>query len=146
MHGLDLDLVKTENSWNMPKILGVTGALLGQTTSQQDRTNLTMRKIGIDVASMTLSDATGILPKVRFSDLYFDFESLTNGSLVGSIRGRHDSTLQMRRLHCNSPAGGSRFAVDMTAQKLRRLILLVISIKSRVNLKRGHRVYPAIWN
>ena len=31
----------------------------------------TMRKIGIEVASMTLRDATGILPEVRFSNLYF---------------------------------------------------------------------------
>ena len=95
LRGLDLDLVKTENGWNMPKIMGVTGALLDRTgQAGKIAQSLTMRKIGIDVASMTLSDATGILPKVRFSDLYFDFESLTNGSLVGSIRGRHDTSAQ----------------------------------------------------
>ena len=31
LRGLDLDLVKTENGWNIPKIMGVTGALLDQT-------------------------------------------------------------------------------------------------------------------
>ena len=81
-----------------------------------------MRKIGIDVASMTLSDATGALPKVRFSDLFFDFESLTNGSLVGSIRGRHDTGAtdagDFTATFTGWP-GGNRFAVDMTAQKLR---------------------------
>ena len=36
LRGLDLDLVKTENGWNIPKIMGVTGALLGQ-TGQADK-------------------------------------------------------------------------------------------------------------
>ncbi len=123
LRGLDLDLVKTENGWNMPKIMGVTGALLGRTEQAgKIAQNLTMRKIGIDVASMTLSDATGILPKVRFSDLYFDFEALTNGSLVGSIRGRHDTSATDAgdfTATLTGWPGGSRFAVDMTAQKLR---------------------------
>ena len=34
------------------------------------------RKIGIDAVNVTMSDATGMLPQVKFSDLYFDFESL----------------------------------------------------------------------
>ena len=39
LRGLDLDLVKTENGWNMPKIMGVTGALLGRTAQAgTDRT------------------------------------------------------------------------------------------------------------
>ena len=81
-----------------------------------------MRKIGIDVAKMTLSDATGTLPKVRFSDLYFDFESLTNGSLIGSIRGRHETGKRDAgdfTATLTGWPGGSRFAVDLTAQKLR---------------------------
>ena len=89
LRGLDLDLLKTENGWNMPKIMELTGALFDR--AEQAGTiaqSLITRKIGIGVASMTLSDAKGILPQARFSDLYFDFESLTNGSLVGSIRGR----------------------------------------------------------
>ena len=94
LRGLDLDLVKTENGWDIPKIIGMTGALLDRTGQDGKIAQiLTMRKIGIDVDSMTLSDATGTLPKVRFSNLYFDFESLTNGSLVGSIRGRHDTSV-----------------------------------------------------
>ena len=93
LRGLDLDLVKTETGWNIPKIMDVTGALLTRTSRDgQSAQNHTIRRIGIDVASVTLSDATGILPKVRFSDLYFDFESLKNGSLVG-IRGRHVTAL-----------------------------------------------------
>ena len=67
LRGLDLHLVKTENGWNIPKIMGVTGALLdqnGQTGAIAK--SLTIRKIGIDVAKMTLSDATGTLPKVDF--------------------------------------------------------------------------------
>ena len=104
LRSLNLDLVKTENGWNIPKIMGVTGALLDRTG--QAGTNAhsqTIRKIGIDVSSISLSDATGILPKVRFSDLYFDFESLTNGSLLGSVRGRHDTRMKgaviYRNLH-----------------------------------------------
>ena len=31
LRGLDLDLVKTEDGWSMPKIMGVTGALLDRT-------------------------------------------------------------------------------------------------------------------
>ena len=94
LRGLDLDLVKTATGWDIPKIMGVTGSLLGQTGQGVEIAKMpAMRKIGIDVTSMTLSDATGALPKVRFSDLFFDFESLANGSLVGSIRGRHDTEI-----------------------------------------------------
>ena len=123
LRGLDLDLVKTENGWDIPKIIGMTGALLDRTGQDgKIAQSLTMRKIGIDVDSMTLSDATGTLPKVRFSNLYFDFESLTNGSLVGSIRGRHDTSAtdvgDFTATLTGWP-GGSRFAVDLTAQKLR---------------------------
>ena len=123
LRGLDLDLVKTENGWNIPKIMGVTGALLDQTgQAGAIAQSLTMRKIGIDVAKMTLSDATGTLPKVRFSDLYFDLESLTNGSLIGSMRGRHETGMKdagdFTATFTGWP-GGSRFAVDLTAQKLR---------------------------
>ena len=123
LRGLDLDLVKTENGWNIPKIMGVTEALL-DSSGQADgiAKGLTMRKIGIDVTSMTLSDSTGILPKVRFSDLHFDFESLTNDSLVGSIRGRHDTgtkdTGEFTATFTGWPGSG-RFAIDMTAQSLR---------------------------
>ena len=90
LRGLDLDLVKTANGWNLPKIMGVTAPLLGHTdVPGASATGLAMRKIGIDAVSMTLSDATGVLPPVRFADLYFDFESLATGSLTGSLRGRH---------------------------------------------------------
>ena len=122
LRGLDLDLVKTEDGWSMPKIMGVTGALLDRTEQAgKIAQNLTMRKIGIDVASMTLSDATGILPEVGFSDLYFDFESLTNGSLVGSIRGRHETSATDAgdfTATLTGWPGASQFAVDMTAQRL----------------------------
>jgi len=123
LRGLDLDLVKTENGWNFPKIIGMTRALLDQ-TGQADwiTQGVTMRKIAIDVASMTLSDATSTLPKVKFSDLYFDFASLTNASLTGSIRGRHDTGASEAgefTATLTGWPGGSGFAVDMTAQKLR---------------------------
>jgi hypothetical protein len=93
LRGLDLDLVKTANGWDLPKIMGITAPLLGRKdapgASGALATGLAMRKIGIDAVSMTLSDATGVLPPVRFADLYFDFESLATGSLTGSLRGRH---------------------------------------------------------
>ena len=58
--------------------------------------SLTISKIGIDVASMTLSDATGILPKVRFSDLYFDFESLQMAVWLAAYVAVMIPALQMR--------------------------------------------------
>ena len=74
MRGLDLDLVKTEHDWNIPKIMGAIEALFDRTGHAGTITqSFTMRKIGMDVTSMTLSDTTGVLPKVIFSDLYFDF-------------------------------------------------------------------------
>ena len=122
LSGLDLDLVKTEYGWNIPKIMSVTGALLDwNEKADKISQSPSMRKIGIDAASMTLSDATGILPTVRFSDLYFDFGSLSNGSLVGSIRGSHDTGAKddgdFTATFTGWP-GGNRFAVDLTAQKL----------------------------
>ena len=67
LRGLDLDLAKTATGWNIPKIMGLTGSLLGQTGQGGEiAKTLAMRKIGIDVTSMTLSDATGALPIVRF--------------------------------------------------------------------------------
>ena len=66
-----------------------------------------MRKIGIDAVSMTLSDATGVLPPVRFADLYFDFESLATGSLTGSLRGRH--------VDANTEAGAADANADADA-------------------------------
>ena len=123
LRGLDLDLVKTENGWNIPKIMGLTGAFLDRTGRDgQIAQNHTIRRIGIDVASVTLSDATGILPKVRFSDLYFDFESLKNGSLVGSIRGRHVTSATDAGNFTATFTGRpevSQFSVDMTAKKFR---------------------------
>jgi hypothetical protein len=122
LRGLDLDLVKTATGWNIPKIMGVTGSLLGQTGQGGEiAKTLAMLKIGIGVTSMTLSDATGALPKVRFSDLFFDFESLANGSLVGSIRGRHDAEIATAgdfTATVTGWPGGNRFAVDVTAQQL----------------------------
>ena len=128
LRGLDLDLVKTANGWNLPKIMGVTAPLLGQTdVPGASATGLAMRKIGIDAVSMTLSDATGVLPPVRFADLYFDFESLATGSLTGSLRGRHviddantdaDADAGDFTATFTSWPGGDRFAVDLTAQQL----------------------------
>ena len=128
LRGLDLDLVKTANGWNLPEIMGVTAPLLGQTdASGESATGLTMRKIGIDAVSMTLSDATGVLPPVKFADLYFDFESLATGSLTGSLRGRHvaddanadaDADAGDFTATFTSWPGGDRFAVDLTAQQL----------------------------
>jgi hypothetical protein len=139
LRGLDLDLVKTANGWNLPKIIGVTAPLLGRVdvtgASGASATGLAMRKIGIDAVSMTLSDATGVLPPVRFADLYFDFESLATGSLTGSLRGRHvvDANTEAGAADANTDAdadagdftatftswpGGDRFAVDLTAQQL----------------------------
>ena len=124
LRGLDLDLVKTANGWNLPKIMGVTAPLLGQIdASGESMTGLTMRKIGIDAVSMTLSDATGVLPPVTFADLYFDFESLATGRLTGSLRGRHvaddaDTDAGDFTATFTSWPGGDRFAVDLTAQQL----------------------------
>ena len=123
LRGLDLDLVKTENGWNIPKIMGVTSALLDRASRDgKIAQSHTLRKIGIDVGTVTLSDATGILPKVRFSDLYFDFASLNNGSLVGSIRGRHVTGVTGTGDFTATFTGWPetrRFYVDMTAQKLK---------------------------
>ena len=122
LRGLDLDLVKTETGWNIPKIMGVMSTILKQTGRDVETAQShTIRKIGIDVATVTLSDATGILPKVRFSDLFFDLESLRNGSLVGSIRGRHVTGARDAGDFTATLTGwpeDSRFFVDMTAQKL----------------------------
>ena len=84
----------------------------------------------------------------RFSDLYFDFESLKNGSLVGSIRGRHVTSATDAGDFTATFTGRpevSQFSVDMTAQKLRLLILLVILIKSLMRLKPWHGVWSC-WN
>ncbi|MDB2528142.1 AsmA-like C-terminal domain-containing protein [Alphaproteobacteria bacterium] len=144
LRGLDLDLVKTANGWDLPKIMGITAPLLGRKdapgASGALATGLAMRKIGIDAVSMTLSDATGVLPPVRFADLYFDFESLATGSLTGSLRGRHvidGANTEAGAANTNTDAdadadadvgdftatftswpGGDRFAVDLTAQQL----------------------------
>jgi hypothetical protein len=122
LRGLDLDLVKTENGWNIPKIMGVMGALLSRPGRDgKSVQSHSLRKIGVDVATVTLSDATGILPKVRFTDLYFDFETLKNSSLVGSMRGRHVNSAtgagHFTATFTGRPEAG-RFSVDMTAQKL----------------------------
>ena len=128
LRGLDLDLVKTANGWNLPKIMGVTAPLFGQTDAPGvSVAGLAMRKIGIDAVSMTLSDATGVLPTVKFADLYFDFESLATGSLTGSLRGRHvaddaeasaDADVGDFTATFKSWPGGDRFAIDLTAQQL----------------------------
>ena len=136
LRGLDLDLVKTANGWDLPKIMGVTAPLLGHKDAPDGSgasgalaTGLAMRKIGIDAVSMTLSDATGVLPPVTFADLYFDFESLATGSLTGSLRGRHvpndtdadadaDGDAGDFTATFTSWPGGNRFAVDLTAQQL----------------------------
>ena len=131
LRGLDLDLVKTANGWDLPKIMGITAPLLGRKdapgASGALATGPAMRKIGIDAVSMTLSDATGVLPPVRFADLYFDFESLATGSLTGSLRGRHvandadaDAGADAGDFTATftSWPGGDRFAVDLTAQQL----------------------------
>lgn len=133
LRGLDLDLVKTANGWDLPKIMGITAPLLGRKdapgASGALATGLAMRKIGIDAVSMTLSDATGVLPPVRFADLYFDFESLATGSLTGSLRGRHVANDADADADAGADAGdftatftswpgGDRFAVDLTAQQL----------------------------
>ena len=69
LRGLDLDLVKTANGWDLPNIMGITAPLLvHRDASGASATRLAMRKIGIDAVSMTLSDATGFLPP---SNLFF---------------------------------------------------------------------------
>ena len=94
LRGLDLDLVKTENGWNIPKIMGVTGALLDQTgQAGAIAQSLPMRKIGIDVAKMTLSDATGTLPKLDFQICILT-SSLDKWQPDWQMRGRHETSMK----------------------------------------------------
>ena len=121
--GLELDLVKTTEGWSGHKIFGFIGMLSGKSAKNASaQVNHGLQKIGIDDFSITLADASGQLPSVKFSNLYLDFELLSAGALSGSLRGRHtkdeENAGNFTATFTGWP-GDERFLVDVTAQDLK---------------------------
>jgi len=134
LRGVELDLVKTATGWRGSKLFGIAGALaeanaLHPAASAHANPATTpavppfqgLRKIGIDAERVTLSDASGVLPPVAFSDIYVDLDALAAGALSGTVRGRQISDGLNTDAGTftgtfTSWSGGGRLAVDVTAQ------------------------------